>query len=195
MICKFAIIFFACVATCSAYTVPVPANRFTLLDCEKGDCACMVYEIYCQQDDTDRPYQQNAAQLCSTRSVLTGGPAGRLASLRNPRIDYEVRKHILDNDLDKSPCITVYGFWIGLSDALVEGEFIWSDGIPHCVNSDFRNWAPGEPNNNTKRDDDGQDCVQLWFRNNNKGLWDDEYCDYRPKGIVCEIPDPHCHSL
>ncbi|XP_070550626.1 lectin BRA-3-like isoform X2 [Ptychodera flava] len=188
---KLAVIFFACVAMCYAQS---PAGNFTLESCEKGDCDCTVYVFYCQQDSTVHPYQPKAAELCSTLSVLPGGPSGRLASLRTPRIDSEVRNYITTHGLDGSSCITRFGFWIGLSDGLVEGEYVWSDGGALCPH-DFRNWAPREPNNNTKQNPDGQDCVQLWFRGSRNGLWDDEYCDYRPKGIVCEIPDPHCHSL
>ncbi|XP_070543809.1 C-type lectin domain family 19 member A-like [Ptychodera flava] len=193
MNCKFALLFLACVATCYAQG---PASTFTLQleSCEKATCDCMKYEIYCQQGRADRPYQQRAAELCSTRSVLPGGPTGRLATLHTPEIDKAIRDHITNNKLDVSPCILRYGFWIGLGDSAVEGEHTWSDGRALC-DSDYRNWAPREPNNNKKKDPLGQDCVQLWFRFGNGGKWDDEYCDFRPKGIVCEIPDPHCHSL
>ncbi|XP_070543934.1 low affinity immunoglobulin epsilon Fc receptor-like [Ptychodera flava] len=93
------------------------------------------------------------------------------------------------------PCITKFGFWIGLDDRFEEGEYIWSDGSPLCPPCCYTNWARGEPNDNKKKDPLGQDCVQLWFRGSHNGKWDDEYCNYRPKGIVCEIPDPHCYSL
>ena len=41
-------------------------------------------------------------------------------------------------------------FFIGLSDAAVEGRFVWSDGEP----LGFTNWAPGEPNSNGASDED-----------------------------------------
>ncbi|XP_070543946.1 echinoidin-like [Ptychodera flava] len=163
-------------------------------ECVNDDCNCMVYKVFCQQDTTVRPYQQKAAEFCSTLSIQPGGPPGRLASLRTLAIDNAIRGHITSNGMDTSSCIPKYGFWIGLRDGATEGEYFWSDGGALCP-FDFRNWAPGEPNNNTKKNtEDGQDCVQLWFRFGHGGLWDDEYCDFRPKGIICEIPDPFCHS-
>ncbi|XP_070550625.1 uncharacterized protein [Ptychodera flava] len=103
-------------------------GNFTLESCEKGDCDCTVYVFYCQQDSNDHPYQEKAAELCSTLSVLPGGPRGCLAVLRTPRIDSAVRNYIITNDLDGKPCIFRFGFWIGLSDGLIEGEYVWCDG-------------------------------------------------------------------
>ncbi|XP_070567130.1 echinoidin-like [Ptychodera flava] len=156
-----------------------------------GDCMCMVYEVYCQQPDGDQPYNAKARQFCRQRSILPKGPKGRLAILNTAAIDTTVRDFIKDL-LEKNPdCITKYGFWIGLFDREKEGEYYWIDGVALC--DDFRNYAPGEPNNNDKQNKRGQDCTQLWYRFNHMGLWDDEYCNFRPKGIVCEIPDPYCH--
>ncbi|XP_070576208.1 C-type lectin mannose-binding isoform-like [Ptychodera flava] len=157
------------------------------------DCMCMLYEFYCQQPDDDHPYKANAEAHCNTRFVQNGGPRGRLAVLRDSVVDLKIRKYIMDNKLDGPPCISKFGFWIGLEDTLNEDEFIWSDSESHCQD-DYRNWAPGEPNNNTKKNVGGQDCVQLWFRFGHDGKWDDEYCDFRPKGFICEIPDPYCHT-
>ncbi|XP_070542871.1 low affinity immunoglobulin epsilon Fc receptor-like [Ptychodera flava] len=155
---------------------------------------CMKYEIYCQQPNDDHNYNMNARQYCRSRSIEDLGPKGRLAIFRNETIASKVRQFIMDNDLHEPPCITKYGFWIGLSDRIHEGEYVWSDGVSLC-HEDYRNWAPGEPNNNTnKKPSIGQDCVQLWFRFDNDGQWDDEYCDVKPKGFICEIPDPYCHS-
>ncbi|XP_070567819.1 echinoidin-like [Ptychodera flava] len=154
---------------------------------------CMVYEVYCQQPDGDRPYNLKARQFCRQRSIEPQGPKGQLAILRNSEINDKVRWYIIDNGLDQPNCITKYGFWIGLSDRVQEGEYVWSDGVSaHPGNFSF--YAPGEPNNNPKKHGDGQDCTQLWFRFGHDGKWDDEYCNQRPKGIVCEVPDPCCNS-
>jgi hypothetical protein len=41
-----------------------------------------------------------------------------------------------------------YGFWIGLNDAALEGNFVWADGST----SSYRNRSPGEPNNLNDQD-------------------------------------------
>ncbi|XP_077983266.1 low affinity immunoglobulin epsilon Fc receptor-like [Glandiceps talaboti] len=84
-------------------------------------------------------------------------------------------------------CVPMYGFFIGLTDDAAEGNYVWNDGVSTCP-IDYSNWHSGEPNNNPKQDVNGQDCVQMWFRANKNanGEWDDEYCDYRPKGVVCQ---------
>ncbi|XP_070573890.1 echinoidin-like [Ptychodera flava] len=156
-------------------------------------CNCMKYEVYCQQPRKDHHYNMNARQFCRSRSIHPLGPKGRLAVLNNPSIDSKVRKFIIENNLHGPKCITKYGFWIGLSDRAHEGEFAWSDGGSFC-DGDYSNWAPDEPNNSKNRKGSGQDCVQLWFRYDYEGLWDDEYCDVRPKGFICEVPDPRCHT-
>ncbi|XP_070543088.1 C-type lectin domain family 19 member A-like isoform X2 [Ptychodera flava] len=154
-----------------------------------GDCMCMKYEFYCQQPDYTHPYYASAEHACSLKFVQPGGPTGRLAVLRNSYIDNKVRQYIVDNNMDGPHCITKFGFWIGLEDTLNEGEFIWSDGESHCQD-DYSNWAPGEPNNNPKKDDSGQDCVQLWFRFGHNGKWDDDYCDFRPRVLSVKYQIP-----
>ncbi|XP_070532391.1 perlucin-like protein [Ptychodera flava] len=120
---------------------------------------------------------------------------GSLANLVDAQIDSMVRAFIAGNGLDGPPCINkpTWGFFIGLTDADSEGTYVWNNGIEICGNG-FTNWAPGEPNNNTNKDKDGQDCVQLWYRRGYDGLWDDEYCNFRPKGFICEIPNHCCCS-
>ncbi|XP_002740418.1 C-type lectin domain family 19 member A-like [Saccoglossus kowalevskii] len=90
--------------------------------------------------------------------------------------------------MDSPQCVPNYGFWIGLQDGdgADEGVYKWGDGTTPC----YQNWAKDNPNNNVKKNaTSGQDCVQLWARPGKGLLWDDEYCDYRPKGIVCQFID------
>ncbi|XP_070567138.1 echinoidin-like [Ptychodera flava] len=162
---------------------------------DDDDCRCMVYEFYCQQPDVvdvDN-YNMDARQFCRQRKIEPLGPKGRLAILRTLEIDEKVRQFITDNGLDDSECIPKHGFWIGLSDRVHEDEYVWSDGVSLCP-TDYRNYAPDEPNNDQNLHGAGQDCTQLWYRFGHGGKWDDEYCNQRPKGIVCEVPDPFCHS-
>ncbi|MEL6938468.1 MAG: DUF4347 domain-containing protein [Cyanobacteria bacterium J06598_1] len=60
-------------------------------------------------------------------------------------------------------------FWIGLSDRLSEGTFVWENGDTTA----YRNWAPGEPNDYRIGADfiDGEDyTLKNW---NGTGLWND----------------------
>ncbi|XP_077977787.1 low affinity immunoglobulin epsilon Fc receptor-like [Glandiceps talaboti] len=155
------------------------------------ECDCRIYHVYCQQDDDDRQYCPRGHQFCN--SNYDG-----LAVLDHPVKSQAVHEYITRHGwhLKSNGCIRQYGFWINLVDTRVEGHFVWGpatqgDRNGLCSN-DFSNWAPGEPNNNPKKDDRGQDCVQLWYRGKKNGRWDDEYINYRPKGAVCETRVPHC---
>nr|BAA85104.1 PfG5 [Ptychodera flava] len=186
----------ACVVYASAYRqMQEPAATVTLKtfgsNCRQK---CIQYEVYCQQDKDDRPYQKKTSKFCESRSIGRG-PAGRLAVLNNAYVDGEIRDLIKSNRLHRKRCIKNHGFFIGLSDRGSEGDFFWGNGemIGH---KDYENWARGQPDN-TKRLDrkNGQDCGQLWYRDGNRGKWDDEYCNERPKGFVCEVPDNPCTTL
>jgi hypothetical protein len=65
--------------------------------------------------------------------------------------------------------------WIGASDALLEGTFVWTDGLPVT----YERWANNEPNNFQN----AEDCAIM----NNSGTWNDVPCgdDW---GYLCECP-------
>jgi len=61
--------------------------------------------------------------------------------------------------------INLEGVWIGLTDVVKEGTFVWIDDSPMI----YSNWAPGEPNN-------GKDADHTWIYGPDKvyfGYWDD----------------------
>jgi C-type mannose receptor len=66
-------------------------------------------------------------------------------------------------------------YWIGLNDRVSEVSFVWASG----ETARYRNWYPGEPNDNGN-----QDCAQFYGRD---GTWDDDFCDESKRGI-CEAP-------
>lgn len=71
---------------------------------------------------------------------------------------------------------TGFNDWIGLSDAEVEGTFVWTDGSTPR----FTAWAEGEPN-----DSGGlEDCAEMDVVS---GLWNDVACD-ATRGFICEGP-------
>ena len=55
--------------------------------------------------------------------------------------------------------------WLGLSDLVSEGAWIWEDGRPW---GSYTAWKSGEPN-----DQHGEDCVEIYDESN---LWNDRRC-------------------
>ncbi|XP_078000512.1 salivary C-type lectin 1-like [Glandiceps talaboti] len=150
-----------------------------------GDCDCRIYEFFCEQP-TDE-FQAEAKAICENLG-------GSLAIVDNSQTSQVLFDYIDDNCLFDKWCIEQYGFWIGMNDIAVEDEHVWYYDNGVCT--EFTNWAAGEPNDNTKRDDKGQDCAQLWYRSRGEGKWgkwDDEYCSYREKGYICEYKIPYCN--
>ncbi|XP_070558459.1 perlucin-like protein [Ptychodera flava] len=161
--------------------------------CVPHFCLCKRYEVHCEMPEDansgEFTYYGYAADQCDQRG-------GYLANLDNPEIDTLVKNFISKEGLGGPPCINKpsFGFFIGLTDSGTEGTYVWNNGNVICED-DFTNWAPGEPNNNTNLNpEEGQDCVQLWYRFGHDGLWDDEYCNQRVKGYICEIPTHCCCS-
>jgi hypothetical protein len=69
-------------------------------------------------------------------------------------------------------------WFIGLSDAVTEGAFVWIDGTA----LGFDNWDAGEPN-----DSSGEDCVEVWTVN--AWGWNDISCAMLDP-YICESPAP-----
>lgn len=93
----------------------------------------------------------------------------RLAAIHSAEENEQARSACLENN-PNDVC------WIGLSDQVTEGTFLWEDATP----LDYTNWAPGQPD-----DWNNADCVQILP----SGEWDDANCGAN-KRIVCSLPPP-----
>ncbi|XP_048738440.1 perlucin-like protein isoform X2 [Ostrea edulis] len=78
--------------------------------------------------------------------------------------------HVQENEED---------FWIGATDAIVEGGWRW---MPHFDKIDYNDWIPGQPNDNHN-----QDCMQLYHAV--QYHWDDDHCEEQ-KYFICEKENP-----
>ncbi|XP_043086846.1 ladderlectin-like [Puntigrus tetrazona] len=63
--------------------------------------------------------------------------------------------------------------WIGVQDAVQEGEWLWSDGTAYT----FTNWCPNEPNNLN-----GENCGEINWTS--KRCWNDAGCT-NSMGYIC----------
>ncbi|XP_070576249.1 low affinity immunoglobulin epsilon Fc receptor-like [Ptychodera flava] len=133
-------------------------------------CSSIRYRVY-----TDQLLWVEAEAKCKELG-------GSLAKLADKERDDLVRNYLNDEGLGDE---VDAGYWVGLNDRKVEGTFVWLDGEKWLECGSYSNWAPGEPNNNEKHSDDGQDCVQL--RSKKQHRWDDDFCEHRPKGYVCQF--------
>ncbi|KAF1385068.1 hypothetical protein PFLUV_G00126740 [Perca fluviatilis] len=67
--------------------------------------------------------------------------------------------------------------WIGLTDHLKEGTWMWVDGTP--VTTAF--WQPGQPNSYTGN----QDCGETVQKSSGVGAWNDDGC-FSDQTAICE---------
>lgn len=68
--------------------------------------------------------------------------------------------------------------WIGGTDAVTEGTFVWTDGT--LLAAGYTNWRDGEPNNANGNFE--EDCTVL--EGQNDGTWDDRPCAPDPDAGV-----------
>ncbi|XP_062587350.1 perlucin-like protein [Saccostrea cucullata] len=71
-------------------------------------------------------------------------------------------------------------YWIGLTDALVEGKFLWQTTQDDV---DFVDWAPNEPNDFHHVHMVTEDCASLYFPYHYQ--WNDSPCSTK-NDFICE---------
>ena len=71
------------------------------------------------------------------------------------------------------------GCWIDGTDALVEGEWIWTTNGNTITSESYQKWFPGEPNSKGT----GEDCMDLLHHENYN--WNDESCEAM-NNFLCE---------
>ncbi|KAK3594116.1 hypothetical protein CHS0354_040890 [Potamilus streckersoni] len=59
--------------------------------------------------------------------------------------------------------------WIGATDILIEGDWVWANSGVGLSSRGYTNWLAGETNNTGEN----ENCLGLF----NTGFWNDAYCD------------------
>lgn len=74
-------------------------------------------------------------------------------------------------------CLTLASYWIGLSDIIQEGTYVWQTTQQR---PDFTDWGSDEPNDLHHN----EDCIELYQMKNFH--WNDAPCSVKSK-FICEI--------
>ncbi|XP_019631583.1 PREDICTED: uncharacterized protein LOC109475418 [Branchiostoma belcheri] len=117
----------------------------------------------------DKTYSQ-AREVCAADGALLAMPKDR-------DVDNFVRD--LKNAVNK-----ITHFWFGLNDGNNEGEWVWEDGTPHDISTDWNLWQPGEPNGN-----EGENCANYYGSS-----WNDAPCSSAYK-FICQLNEAISCSL
>lgn len=90
---------------------------------------------------------------------------------------YFIFKKKLPLTQSSSLSLTLASYWIGLSDIIQEGTYVWQTTQQR---PDFADWGSGEPNDLHHN----EDCIELYQVKNFH--WNDAPCSVKSK-FICEI--------
>lgn len=91
--------------------------------------------------------------------------------------NYFILKKKLPITQSPSLSLTLASYWIGLSDIIQEGTYVWQTTQQR---PDFADWGSGEPNDLHHN----EDCIELYQVKNFH--WNDAPCSVKSK-FICEI--------
>nr|XP_006816535.1 PREDICTED: FAD-dependent oxidoreductase domain-containing protein 2-like [Saccoglossus kowalevskii] len=100
----------------------------------------------------DKQNWTNARQVCDNSYDM-------MAVVNDVEVHRKIRKHINSQTDTLRECMG-NGYWIGATDSVNEGQFVFTNGEP--LPTDYEKWYDGQPGNSVQQDVAGQDCVQLW---------------------------------
>ena len=171
-------------------------GRFT---CVAGEIACVddgdddVETCNAMDDDCDGAIDESACATCVSERHASGdylfcadGLNWVDAAISCAVVGYRLVKVLSapQNDYLVTRALELASgrWWIGLSDAETEGEFLWTDGDAVT----FTAWGPGQPNNGGESRTN-EDCVAI-DQPISMGGWNDNSCRGDVFPFICEIP-------
>ncbi|XP_060076914.1 perlucin-like [Ylistrum balloti] len=142
----------------------------TVMTQVSGECPSgfLVHGSSCYMDFNIQATWAEASMICNVYG-------GNLAEIGD-----EHEQHFIASFISrKTPTSYKPGiFWLGASDLLTEGEWMWSSDNSFMS---YKNFAPREPNNA----DGNENCLEFDFSGNFQ--WNDNNCE-NLYNFVCEVP-------
>ncbi|XP_073339240.1 C-type lectin domain family 4 member E-like [Pagrus major] len=158
------------VKTCN--TVQKPCPKPPTDPCHKCEDGWEPKGSQCYYFSTDESTWEQARHECRRRR-------GDLV-----KIDSEAEQSFLVQKVSDKMVEHEDKFWIGLTDSVKEGTWLWADGTP--LNERLTFWSGKEPDNWTEKDVDGEDCARMGEKNGTDlRYWFDQSCKVSQKSI-CE---------
>ena len=153
---------------CAAVTEPLRQRcRVELPNVEITAAGAKYYFYY--EDSAQRQWA-DARAVCQSRGL-------DLAVIKDAALQAELHPQL------QALCPDPW-YMIGGHEPKNDGNWLWVDGTP--LANTYTNWEPGRPDNAGQ-----QDCLIVWVRSGQQGLWDDTYCqDVKPWPFVCGPGEP-----